>query len=88
MTPTPTADRAADLVDRLLKLPEQDRLDLAELLQDSVRRGFTSLAEAQQKDKELIRSRLDQLVKGEVELVEPEAVFAAMRKRVAEVRQQ
>jgi hypothetical protein len=82
------ADRSTELVNKLLKLPEQTRLDLAHLLLDSVREGFTSLEEAEKRDKELIRSRLDQLVKGEVQLQTPEEMFAEMRRRVAEVRKQ
>jgi Putative addiction module component len=81
-----TADRSIELIDRLLKLPEQVRIDLAHLLLDSVREGFTSLKEVEQCDKELIRSRLDQLVKGEVQLLDAEEMFARMRQRVAEVR--
>lgn len=45
-TTTTTADRSAELVNRLLKLPEQVRPDLGQLLLDSVREGFTSLEEA------------------------------------------
>ena len=40
-------------MNRLLKLPDEVKLDLAHLLLDSVRQGFTSLAEAEQRDKEL-----------------------------------
>jgi hypothetical protein len=83
-----TADRSTELVNKLLKLPEQTRLDLAHLLLDSVREGFTSLEEAEKRDRELIRSRIDQLVKGEVKLLDPEEMFAEMRRRVAEVRKQ
>lgn len=82
----PPADRSTELVDRLLKLPAETRLDLANLLLDSVREGFTSLAEAEQRDKELIRSRIDQLVKGEVELLDADEVVRRMRARLAEVR--
>lgn len=85
-TSTTPADRTTELINRLLKLPEQVRLDLGQLLLDSVREGFTSLDEAAKRDQELIRSRLDQLVKGEVELLDPEQVFAAIKQRLAEVR--
>ncbi|MBA4062942.1 MAG: hypothetical protein C0501_04395 [Isosphaera sp.] len=83
-TDTTAAPPAADptpLVDRLLKLPEETRLDLANLLLDSVRQGFTSLAEAEQRDKEMIRSRIDQLVKGEVELLDAKEVVARLMSR-------
>jgi hypothetical protein len=79
-------ERSVGLIDRLLKLPEEVRLDLARLLTDSVREGFTSLAEAEQRDKDLIRSRLDQLVKGEAKPIDPEEMFEEMKRRVAEVR--
>ena len=86
--PNAATDRSTDLVNKLLKLPEQTKLDLAHLLLDSVREGFTRLEEAEKRDKELIHSRLDQLVKGEVQLQIPEEMFAEIRRRVAEVRKQ
>jgi hypothetical protein len=73
--------RSADLVNKLLKLPEQTRLDLAHLLLDSVREGFTSLEEAEKRDKELIRSRIEQVVKGEVELLDANEVVAKLMRR-------
>jgi hypothetical protein len=85
---TAAPDRSAELVNRLLKLPEQVRLDLGRLLLDSVREGFTSLEEAEKRDKDLIRQRVEELVSGKAELLDPEQVFAAMRKRVEEVRKQ
>ena len=48
---TAAVDRSTELVNRLLKLPEQTRLDLANLLLDRVRKGFTSLEEAANSDK-------------------------------------
>ena len=66
-----TATRADDsvaVVNRLLKLPEQTRLDLANLLLDSVREGFTSLDEVEQRDREKLRQRIDDVVNGRVEL--------------------
>lgn len=82
----PAADRSAELVDRLLRLPDDVKLDLARLLTDSVREGFTSLAEGEKKQKELIRSRLEQLVSGEVEVLDSQQVLANMQARLAEVR--
>ena len=82
------ADRSTELVNRLLKLPAETRLDLAHLLLDSVKRGFTSLEEAEARDKQLVRSRLDELTSGKAELLEPEEVFRRMRAKIAEVRQQ
>src|SRR4051812_16462979 len=78
---TEPADRSTELVDRLLKLPDDVKLDLARLLTDSVREGFASLEEGQKKQKELIRSRLDQLVKGEVELLDADDVVAELEQR-------
>ncbi|WP_439630743.1 addiction module protein [Gemmata sp.] len=81
-----TADRSTELVNRLLKLPEETRLDLAHLLLDSVKRGFTSLEEAEARDKQLVRSRLDELTSGKAKLIDPEDMFAEMRRRAEEVR--
>lgn len=79
--PNAATDRSTDLVNKLLKLPEQTKLDLAHLLFDSVREGFTSLEEAEKRDKELIHSRLDQLVKGEVQLLDANEVVANLVRR-------
>lgn len=78
---TTTADRSTELVNRLLKLPEQTRLDLANLLLDSVREGFTSLEEAEKRDKNLIRSRLEELVSGNAKLIDAEDFLADLEKR-------
>ena len=79
--PNAATDRSTDLVNKLLRLPEQTKLDLAHLLLDSVREGFTSLEEAEKRDKELIHSRLDQLVKGEVQLLDANEVVANLVRR-------
>jgi len=84
---TATVDRSTELVNRLLKLPEQTRLDLANLLLDSVRKGFTSLEEAANSDKALIRSRLEELVSGKVKLIDAKDFLADLEGRVAEVKQ-
>ena len=76
-----TADRSVELIDRLLKLPEHVRLDLAHLLLDSVREGFNSLAEAEKRDKEMIRMRIGQIVRGEVPLLDAEEVLADLEQR-------
>ncbi|MBA4191757.1 MAG: hypothetical protein C0467_27575 [Planctomycetaceae bacterium] len=81
-------DRSTELVDRLLKLPEQTRLDLANLLLDSVRKGFTSLEEAANSDKALIRSRLEELVSGKVKLIDSKDFLADWERRAAEVSKQ
>jgi hypothetical protein len=59
-----------ELVNALLKWPEQLRLSLGKLLLDSVKEGFTSLEEAEQRDRELIRTRVEQVVRGEVQLLD------------------
>ena len=70
-TPTQAALPARDeLAKCLLALPPDDRLYFAKLLTDSVRDGFTSLEEAADRDKQLIRERVEQLVSGEVELLD------------------
>ena len=76
------------LANALLKWPEKDRVALALLLQDSVKEGFTSLDQARTNNKELIRSRLADLVSGKAKLLDSEEVFQAMEKRVAEIRGQ
>jgi len=76
-----------EVVEAILKWSLEDRRDLAMLLQDSVREGFTSLSEAEVGQRNLIQNRLDELMSG-AELVEPDAVFAEIRRRVAEVRKQ
>ena len=77
-----TADRSTELVNRLLKLPDEVKLDLARLLTDSVREGFNSLEESEKKQKELIRSRLDQLVSGKVELLDADDMVAELEQRL------
>ena len=54
------------VVNALLKWTAEDRERLAELLLDSVREGFTSLEEAEQRDKDLIRERIEAYERGEV----------------------
>ncbi len=78
-----TADRSEELVNRLLRLPDAAKTDLARLLLDSVRDGFTSLEEAEKRDKELIRSRLEELVSGKVELLDAADVVSRLKNRYA-----
>jgi hypothetical protein len=63
---TATADRSVELVNHLLKLPEEVKRDLANLLLDSVREGFTSLEEVEKRDKELIRTRIEAYERGDL----------------------
>ncbi len=79
--PTAVIDDSAEVIDRLLNLPEDVKIDLANLLLDSVRQGFTSLDIAQKRDKELIRSRLESMAKGEVELVDATELIAGLKSR-------
>jgi hypothetical protein len=84
-TPTPaTTDRSTELVNKLLKLPDEVKLDLARLLMDSVREGFTSLEEGEKKQKELIHSRVEQLVSGQVETRDWRESLADIEKRFRE----
>lgn len=85
-TAAPGPDASEELVNRLLRLPEQTRLDLANLLLDSVREKFTSLAEAEKRDRELIKSRLEELTSGKAKLLTTDEMFAEMRRRAEEVR--
>ena len=78
-----TADRSTELVNRLLKLPDEVKLDLARLLTDSVREGFTTLDESEKKQKELIRSRLDELTSGKAELIDAREMVAELKRRYA-----
>lgn len=54
-----------ELVNGLLKWPVETRLDLASLLLDSVSEGFTSLEEAEQREREMIRARVWTYERGE-----------------------
>jgi|SRR4051794_38105553 putative addiction module component (TIGR02574 family) len=67
MSPTIDAESAlsSSIVNSLLSLPEKLRLDLAELLFDSVKQGFTSL-ELGQSDRDLLQSRIDAYDRGEM----------------------
>lgn len=81
---TTTVDQSVELVNRLLKLPEETRLDLANLLLDSVREGFTSLEEADRQAKERIRQRIDDVMNGRVELLDWRESFDQIEKRFRE----
>jgi hypothetical protein len=80
------ADRSTDLVNRLLKLPDEVKLDLARLLTDSVREGFTSLADGEKKQKELIRSRLEAFDRGELKATDWRESLARVEQQVRESR--
>src|SRR5438552_1864205 len=79
--PTLPIKPGAVLVNALLQWPEEDRLALAILLQDSVKERFTSLEQVEQSDKELIRSRLEDLVSGKVPLLDADEVVAELKRR-------
>jgi hypothetical protein len=72
------------VVNALLKWSAEDRERLAELLLDSVREGFTSLEEVEQRDKDMIRQRLDDLANGRVELRDAKESLDAIEKRFLE----
>lgn len=79
----PTPDRSVELVNKLLKLPDEVKLDLGRLLLDSVTHGFTSLDESENRDKELIRSRLEELVSGKATLLDAKEMVAKLKERYA-----
>ena len=54
------------VVNALLKWTAEDRASLAQLLFDSVREGFTSLEEVEERDRDMIRSRIEAYDRGEV----------------------
>jgi hypothetical protein len=86
-TPTGTTaagDRSAELVNRLLRLPQEVKLDLANLLLDSVREGFTSLEEAEKRDKEMIRMRVEEVVSGKAELLDWRESLARIEQKFRE----
>jgi|GEM_PF-2943901 len=56
-----------EVIDAILKWSVEERRDLAILLEDSIREGFKSLAEGEKSQRDLIHSRIAQLVSGEVE---------------------
>jgi hypothetical protein len=75
-----------EVVNAILKWSEEDRRDLAMLLMDSIRRGFTSLEEAEAQDRNLIRERLELLTSGKAKLIDANEMFAAIDRRLAEIR--
>jgi hypothetical protein len=77
-----------ELVNGLLRWPEELRLDLARLLLDSVKEGFTSLEEAGQRDKDVIRDRIERARSGVDPTYDAFEVIAEMRTRLAERRRQ
>ncbi len=80
---TATKDRSTELVNKLLKLPDDVKTDLAKLLLDSVRDGFQSLEESERKQHELIHSRIQQLVNGNAELLDASVVVANLKRQKA-----
>ena len=79
-----TADRSTELVNRLLKLPDEVKLALARLLTDSVREGFTTLDESEKKQTELIRSRLAAYDRGEMKATDWRESLARVEQQVRE----
>lgn len=65
-----TLTPSADVVNALLRWSEDDRLNLSILLGDSVRQGFTSLAEAGAKERDMIRERIEAYERGEIRAVD------------------
>lgn len=69
-----------ELVAALLKWPANDKEELARLLVDSVREGFTTLEEAERWGKDLIRRRIEDVVSGRVPLLDIEDVLADLER--------
>jgi hypothetical protein len=69
------------VVNALLKWSAEDRQELAWLLLDSVRDGFTSVEEAAQFQKDELRRRIDDVVNGRVKLLDAEEVLADLERR-------
>src|SRR5690348_8929303 len=65
-----------EVVNGLLKWPEQLRLDLASLLLDSVKEGFTSLEDVEHQDRETIRGRIEAYERGEMKAADWRAALA------------
>ena len=65
-SPTPPLAPSPAVVDALLRWSEDDRRTLAHLLNDSVREGFTSLAEAEARDQRMIGERIEAYERGEI----------------------
>jgi hypothetical protein len=74
------------VVNALLKWSAEDRRELAYLLLDSVRDGFTSLEEAEQRDKNLIRERIEAYDRGEVKAIDADEMFRRIDAKLAELR--
>ena len=93
MTTTPAAPPlqlrpSPAVVNALLKWSADDRRELAHLLLDSVRDGFTSLEEAEQTDKDVIRARIAELDSGTAKLIDSDEVFRRIDAKLAELRHQ
>lgn len=76
-----TRDRSTELVNKLLKLPDEVKTDLAKLLLDSVQHGFHSLEESERKQNDIIHARVQQLVSGNAELIDASVVIANLKRQ-------
>jgi putative addiction module component (TIGR02574 family) len=74
------------VVNALLKWSAEDRERLAELLLDSVREGFTSLEEVEQRDKDMIRERIEAYERGEIKAIDADEMFRRIDAKLAELR--
>ena len=70
---TITADIPQDLMDRALQLPPASREKLGQLL-------LESLAPPREAVRELLRGRIDELVRGEAELIDAEEIGPALQR--------
>lgn len=67
-------------------MPDDDKYDLARLLIDSVQQRFTSLAEAEERERDKIRRRLEEYTSGRVKGIPGAEALADVRATLAEYR--
>jgi hypothetical protein len=77
---------SAELVNGLLKWPEELRLDLAQLLLDSARKELSTLEQIERLDREIIRTRIERARTGQDRTYDAFEVITEMRQRLAERR--
>ena len=87
VTSNTVADESLDMVNRLLRLPNETKEDLARLLLDSVQDEFSSLAEGQQKQSDELKRRIDNWQSGKTEPLDGDRVMADMKQMLVEYRQ-
>lgn len=74
---------SAEEIDRILALTDDEKDGLAVLLHDSVKHGFTSLAEAERHDRDELRRRIEDVDSGRAETRDAREVLARLREKLA-----